>query len=93
MLQRTTEGIVLTVKVTPKASFNEIVGWENDMLKIRIRAVPEKGAANQELISFLAKKLNIGKSQVILLKGSTTRIKRICLKGLNLEETLFLQDT
>ena len=61
MFQQINEGIVIKVKVIPKASRSEIAGWENEELKIRLAAVPDKGQANAELIRFLAEWLGIGK--------------------------------
>ena len=50
MLKTTKDGIVISVKVIPKASRNQIVGWVNDELKVRITTAPEKGEANAHLI-------------------------------------------
>jgi len=69
--------IEIVVKVIPKASSNEIVGWENDCLKIRLKAVPDKGKANQELIRFLADICNVRQSDITILSGLTSRLKRI----------------
>ncbi len=46
----------ISVKVIPKASKNEIVGWEEDILKVRLTVVPEKGKANEALIALLSKR-------------------------------------
>ena len=73
---------ILCVKVIPKANRNEIIGWEENELKIRLKAVPEKGEANATLISFLAKTLNIAKSQIELTSGSTSRHKRLRIIGM-----------
>lgn len=89
MLQQTNEGILLKVKIIPKASRSEIVGWENGELKIRIAAIPEKGEANIELVRFLSKQLGIGKSKIELVKGQTSRHKCLCLKGVTLKEVSF----
>lgn len=86
MLKETPNGIELAVKITPKASKNEIVGWESGELKIRIAAVPEKGEANEELIRFLAKQLGISKSQIILLSGDKNRHKRLIIKNYTLKD-------
>jgi uncharacterized protein (TIGR00251 family) len=86
MFQQTNEGICFKVKVVPKASCHEIVGWESEELKIRLAAVPEKGEANGELIRFLAHQLGIGKSKVRLVQGETSRHKRICVSGLSVEQ-------
>lgn len=41
------EGCLLQVKVLPKAKRNEIVGWEGEERKVRLAAVPERGAAKR----------------------------------------------
>ena len=82
MIKITDKGIELAVKVTPNARRNEIVGWEEQRLKVKIAAVPEKGEANQELIKFLAKWLLIPKSQIKLLSGEASRHKRLLIRGI-----------
>lgn len=83
MIQVTKHGIIVPIKVIPKSQKNEIVGWENDELKIKIRAVPEKGNANEALITFLAKYLKVSKSSISLYSGEKSRHKRIFITGLN----------
>ena len=46
MMKDTPQGMIIPIKVTPKANKNEILGWKNDELCIRLAAVPEKGDAN-----------------------------------------------
>lgn len=75
----------LRIKVIPKSSKNEISeiitdGDGEQTIKIRIKAAPEKGKANVELINFLAKELNIDKSQISILSGKTQQIKLIKIK-------------
>lgn len=72
---------ILQIRVTPNASKNEIMGWEGDILRIRIKGIPEKGQVNQELIAFLARELKIAKSAILLLSGHTSRLKRLQLEG------------
>lgn len=86
MLKSTKNGIIVPIKVIPKSQKNEIVGWENEELKIKIMAVPEKGNANDALVSFLAKFLKISKSSISLHSGEKSRHKRICIAGLTLNE-------
>lgn len=81
MYKQTPDGLIFAVKITPKAHTNEILGWENKELKIRLRAIPEKGEANDKLIDFLAKELKISKSDVAIISGFTSRHKRLCLKN------------
>ncbi|MBU6382828.1 MAG: DUF167 domain-containing protein [Verrucomicrobia bacterium] len=69
--------MIITVKVTPNASKNEIVGWEGEVLRVRIKGVPEKGRVNEALIAFLAQEYKVAKSHITILSGHTARMKRI----------------
>lgn len=71
--------VTLPIKVVPKAHRNEIVGWENDELKVRLKAIPEKGKANEMLLRFLADELDVAPSQLELISGTTSRHKRVGL--------------
>lgn len=80
--------MLLQIKVIPKAQSSAIVGWEGAELKIRLKAVPEKGEANEELISFLAKKFDIPKSNIKLVSGAASRHKKVKIHGLTEESLL-----
>lgn len=77
---------ILQVKVIPNAAQNKIEGWQEGILRVRIRAIPEKGKANEMLISYLAEKLDISKSSLRLVSGQSARIKRIAIESLTKEE-------
>ena len=77
--------MIIRIKVSPKARSNSIVGWEENMLKIRLRATPEKGKANEMLIEFLAEILNIPSSSIQIIRGHTSRIKDIEIQGIDYE--------
>jgi len=85
MLVETKEGLLLSVKVTPKARQPGITGWENGVLKIKVAAPPDKGEANQAVIDLLAHTLNIPKKNVLLIRGGTSRFKQFCLIGITKE--------
>lgn len=85
MLKEIKEGVILPVKVVPRASKNAIVGWENEELKVKLNAVPEKGEANEELINFLAKTWKIPKSAFTIQSGETSRHKKLLIRGITLE--------
>lgn len=78
--------MLISIKVIPKSSCNKIIGWENGELKIKIAAPPEKGSANEKLIDFLAECLHISKSSITLLKGDTSRHKRLNIEGISPEQ-------
>lgn len=67
----------LSVLVVPNASITEIVGMHDGALKIRLAAPPVDGKANEELIRFLAKKLDLAPSEISINKGATGKRKRV----------------
>ncbi|MGE9294781.1 MAG: DUF167 domain-containing protein [Puniceicoccales bacterium] len=73
----------LAILVVPKASRSEIVGWQGDVLKIRIAAPPVDGAANAELVKFLSKQLGVAKRAITNLSGETGRRKMLEIEGLD----------
>jgi len=81
----TSDGILVPIKIIPKASSDKIVGWEENALKIRITAIPEKGEANQSVIKILSKTLKIAKSNIVIVKGETSRNKIILFRGETLD--------
>jgi uncharacterized protein (TIGR00251 family) len=70
--------MILNIKVTPKAKRTEYVDTMADgTLKIRLKAVPENGKANEELVAFLAKSIKIATHEIQLLSGHSSPRKRI----------------
>ncbi len=80
-LQKMDDGVIFRVRVQPASDKNEIVGVQEDALKIKINAPPLKGKANKALVGFLARKLGVKNSGVEIISGHTTRLKRIKVKG------------
>jgi uncharacterized protein (TIGR00251 family) len=81
--QATCQGFVLRLTVTPGARRTEVVGLHGDRLKVRLAAAPEKGAANRELIAFLARELKIPKEAIKLTLGARSRAKVVAVLGLD----------
>ncbi len=70
----------LTLKVIPKSSKNEIVGFlEDGTMKLKIHAVPEKGKANAEIREFLAEVFGVGKRNVEVVRGETSAHKQVVI--------------
>ena len=69
--------MILSIKVIAGASKNSLEGLHEGRLKIKLRAVREKGKANEELISFLAEILKIPKRKIAILSGFTSSLKKI----------------
>lgn len=77
------------VRLTPKSSVERIDGWDVDdkgrrFLKIRVRAAPIEGRANEALIDFLAKRLKLPRSRLSLVRGDTARLKQIEIEGVDI---------
>ena len=94
-VQQKAEGIAILVKVQPKASKNRIQGPHGApaRLKIAIAAPPVDGAANEELVRFLAKHLGIPRSSVFILRGHGSRQKDVLCAGISEEKALALLAT
>lgn len=80
------DGIDLFVRLTPKASADALEGTGTTAdgsrhIKARVRAVPEKGAANAALEKLLAKALRVPVSSVTVASGSTSRLKTVRITG------------
>lgn len=78
----------LAVRLTPGASADRIDGWDVDVegrpvLKVRVRARPVEGEANEALIRLLAKALGAPRSAVSLARGGQSRLKMIEVAGLD----------
>ena len=70
------------MRVQPRASRSEIVGWRADgALSVRVAAPPVEGAANAALIAFLAETLCLRKADITIRSGETGRIKLLHLAG------------
>ncbi|MBI3508442.1 MAG: DUF167 domain-containing protein [Chlamydiia bacterium] len=72
----------MQVKVIPNAAKSAVIGWQGDVLKVRLHAPPEKGQANEELIACLADHLQIPKSSIQIVSGLTSRLKRVRIRPL-----------
>jgi len=79
--RETSDGTVLSVKLQPRASRNEIGAPLGDELKIKVTAPPVDAAANQALLELLAEKLDCPRGRVELIRGHTSRHKTILLHG------------
>lgn len=75
-------GTTLKIKVTPKATKNQIVGVCDDSLIIKLASVPIEGKANKALVKFLGKTFNVPPSSIIILFGNTSRDKLLLIRGL-----------
>ena len=81
----------LPIRLPPGAAADRINGWATDaegrpVLKVRVRARPIEGEANDALIRLLAKSLGVPKSSISVGRGGQSRSKMIVVHGLDDEE-------
>ncbi|MDH3975286.1 MAG: DUF167 domain-containing protein [Deltaproteobacteria bacterium] len=78
--------VKLSIYVQPRASKNAISGFFNNKLKVKLTSPPVGGAANELLVKFLAKKLSLAKSDILILSGDKSRSKVLMVKGISESE-------
>ena len=65
----------------PRASRTEVIGVVEGRLRIRVAAPPVEGAANEELVRFLARSLGVPRSAVTVTAGAAGRRKTVLVRG------------
>ena len=82
----------IRVKLIPRSSKNQIVGFEKELIKIKVTAPPIEGQANKALIELLSKRLKKPKSHICITTGESTRLKTVRIKNCSRKEidSLFL---
>jgi hypothetical protein len=80
------DGTLLSVKLQPRATANEIDEPLGDELRIKVTAPPVDAAANEALIKLLAGKLDCARGRVELVRGHKSRHKIVKLYGFTPEE-------
>ncbi len=87
-LRPQSDGVLLSVKLQPRASANEIGDPLGNELRIKVIAPPVDAAANEALIKLLAQHLNCPRNRIELVRGHTSRHKTVKLYGLAAEDVL-----
>jgi uncharacterized protein (TIGR00251 family) len=82
--------VILTVRVQPRASKDEVAGEMGGALKVRLRAPAVEGRANEALVEFLAELLKTSRSAVSILSGERSRVKRVEIRGVTRQQVLNL---
>jgi uncharacterized protein len=77
--------IVLRLHVQPGASSDEVVGVHGDALKVKVRAPPDRGRANEAVVALVARTLGVPASSVTLVAGASSRAKRVAVVGVSPE--------
>lgn len=81
---------VVSVKVLPRSSINQIVGFEGDILKVKVKSAPVDGLANRDLILLLSKSVKVAKEKVEIISGHRSRLKKIRFYGIKKDDLFAL---
>jgi len=84
-MRQAKNGVLLYVHVKAGAYKDNVIGFENNALKVSVRSVREKGRANEAVLELLAEYFEIAKSRIEIQSGATSKIKRILLLECSLE--------
>ena len=82
------DGVVLSIKLQPRAGSNEIVGVLGSELRVKVTAPPVDAAANEALLRLLADELDCPRSRIELVRGRTSRHKLVRVFGINGQQVL-----
>ncbi len=80
------DGISVALRVTPRGGRDDIDGLETlasgrSVVKVRVRAIADGGAANRAVTELLAKALRVPRASIRILSGATSRLKQIAVDG------------
>lgn len=81
-MREASEGARLAVRVQPRASRDEILGWRDGVLRVRVTAPPVDGGANAAVVALVAEALGVKAAAVRLVRGERGRDKLVSVAGL-----------
>ena len=73
----------ISLKVVPGSSRDEVVGWLGDSLKVKVKAPPEKGRANEAVVALLADHLGIDPTSIAVVSGHGSPAKVVAIEGMD----------
>jgi hypothetical protein len=83
MIQSAPGGVVIDVRVIPRAGRSGLAGTRGEAVLVRLHAPPVEGAANAELIEVIAKVLDVPRAAVSIVGGERSRQKRVRVAGID----------
>jgi uncharacterized protein (TIGR00251 family) len=84
-LREAAGAVCFGVRVSPRASREQINGVHAGALKLSLTAAPVDGAANDALIALLARALHVPKRAVRITAGAQSRNKTVCVDGVSID--------
>ena len=83
MIEATDDGILMAVRVVPRAGRSGLAGTRDDAVLVRLAAAPVDGAANDELVVVIAAAFGVPRRDVAIVSGERSRHKRIRVRGID----------
>jgi uncharacterized protein len=83
LIESTPDGVILSIRVIPRAGRSGVAGTRGGALLVRLNAPPVEGAANAELIEVIADLLEVPKRAVAIVAGERSRVKRVRVTGID----------
>ena len=83
MIEQRDNTVRVRVRVQPRASRTEVAGEHDGALKVRVAAPPVDGAANDELVRFIARRVGVARSCVRIVSGEAGRSKVVEIEGVD----------
>ncbi len=80
------DSFIIALHCQPGAKKTEVQGEHDGRLKLRLAAPPVEGKANEALIQWLSKTLDIRRANIELLAGDLSRLKRVRVQGITAEQ-------
>lgn len=80
------DGVLVRLRVLPRASTTAIVGLHGDSLKLRVQAPPVDGAANRVVVDYIATRCGVPRSAVDVVMGERSRSKSVVIHGVAVDE-------
>ena len=73
----------MRVRLTPRSGHNEIVGWRDGRLRVRVTAPPVDGRANTALERVIARAFGVPKRDVLVVSGARGREKTVAIADIS----------
>ena len=86
MASVSSENCTLKVRVQPRASRNQVDGFEEGIIRLRVTASPTNGQANDGVITLLSDVLGVSKSRLAIVRGHSSRNKLVSVATLTEQE-------
>lgn len=85
------DGLTIHIQAQPGAKRTEVVGLYGDCVKVRLASPPVDGKANACLIEFLARRLGVKRTQIVIARGLGSRRKNVFVAATGLKPAVLLE--